>query len=44
MKRIIHFMVAICIQISGCNLQKEKTQIEQWDVYEIVLDGPSSGN
>ena len=29
---------------SGCNTQTERSQVEKWDVYEISLKGPSSGN
>ena len=27
--------------LAGCNQQKE--EVEQWDVFEVVLNGPSSG-
>lgn len=46
MKRIVFrsssiFFLAFFI---GCNQQPEETKIEQWDVYEMELEGPSSGN
>lgn len=28
----------------GCQQENKKTQVEQWEVYEIELKGPSSGN
>jgi hypothetical protein len=28
----------------GCGQQQEETSVEQWGVYEILLNGPSSGN
>jgi hypothetical protein len=28
----------------GCNSYKENLQIEKWDVYEIELNGPTTGN
>ena len=41
-------MLFVCIIITaffaGCNQQNEEISIEQWDVYEITLNGPASGN
>lgn len=44
MKNIIFCLAAICVLLAGCNQKNVKTEVEQWDIYEIVLNGPSSGN
>jgi len=44
MSRLIYLYVLIAIIFAGCNEQKEEVKIEQWDVYEVVLNGPSTDN
>jgi hypothetical protein len=43
MYRII-FVAIIAIILSGCNQPTEETKVEQWDAYEITLQGTASGN
>jgi len=40
----IFFVASMAIILSGCKHPTEETKIEKWDVYEIVLLGPASGN
>ncbi len=42
MNRIVFGLIIITAFFTCCNQQNEVT--EQWDAYEIVLNGPSSGN
>ncbi|WP_346854568.1 DUF5060 domain-containing protein [uncultured Draconibacterium sp.] len=44
MKRYFFTQIALLIFFTGFTQQVKKTAVEQWDVYEIVLNGPSSGN
>ena len=44
MKKIIILMVTTSLLLAGCNTVTKKVEIEQWNTYEIVLNGPSSGN
>lgn len=44
MKKNISILIAIIVFLTGCIQPTKKTEVEQWDVYEIVQDGPSSGN
>ena len=41
MNRLIIGLIIITSCLAGCSLQKE--EVEQWDVFEVVLNGPSSG-
>ena len=41
MNKLVIGLMIITSCFAGCNQQIE--QIEQWDVYEAVLNGPSSG-
>lgn len=39
------FIITILTTLStGCNAPKEGQETAQWDVYELVLNGPSAGN
>jgi hypothetical protein len=42
MNKIIRTSLILAIIISGCNRQSER--VEQWDLFEIELTGPSYGN
>jgi len=42
MNRIVFGLIIIISCFAGCNQQK--VAVQQWDVYEIILDGPSSGS
>ncbi len=44
MKKIILSLIVLVAFFDGCNQKTEKTVIEQWDVFEIKLNGPSEGN
>lgn len=44
MKKLIFCLMTLAALFAGCIQKNEKTAIEQWDVFEIVLDGPSNGN
>lgn len=44
MKRIIFCIIIITAFFTACNQQKEEINIEQWDVFELVLNATSSGN
>jgi hypothetical protein len=44
MKRIIFLLITTGFLLAGCTRETKKAEIEQWNVYEIVLNGPSSGN
>jgi len=44
MNKIIFGLIIVSIIVAGCKRQDEEVAIEQWDVFEIVLNGPSSGN
>ncbi|MBS0000202.1 MAG: DUF5060 domain-containing protein [Cyclobacteriaceae bacterium] len=44
MNRIIFILIVSAVLLAGCNQQNDGQRIEQWDVYEIMLEGPSSGN
>lgn len=44
MKKIISSLIVFAALFAGCNQNTETTDIEQWDVFEIVLDGPADGN
>jgi len=44
MNKTILISIIVTAFITGCNQQKEGIKTEQWGVYEIVLNGPSSGN
>ncbi len=44
MKRIASGIVLITAFLTACNTQKGIIAVEQWDVFELVLDGPSTGN
>jgi len=37
-------MIIIAALLAGCARQKEVPQIARWDVFEVVLTGPSVGN
>jgi hypothetical protein len=41
MNKLVLGLMFITSCFAGCNQQIE--QIEQWDVFEVVLDGPSTG-
>ena len=43
MKKPIIGLLICTVLLTGCKLQKEPTSVEQWDVFELVLEGPSSG-
>lgn len=34
----------VCVLFLACSYNKENIELEKWDVYEIKLNGPSSGN
>lgn len=44
MKRVTFGLIAITALFAACNQQKEEINIEQRDVYEIVLNAESSGD
>ncbi|MFH0756830.1 MAG: DUF5060 domain-containing protein [Bacteroidota bacterium] len=44
MKNIIPGILLITVLLAGCNPQKNIETVEQWDVFEVVLTGPSDGN
>ena len=44
MNTIVFRLILITAIFMGCNQIDEKTKIEQWSVFEIVLNGPSTGN
>ena len=44
MKIIIFSFIAVAVFFAGCNQKIENATIEQWDVFEVVLNGPSDGN
>lgn len=44
MKRLLVILFFITVPFWGCQQQNEETQIEQWAIYEIALNGPSTGN
>jgi hypothetical protein len=44
MKNILFLLIFVTAIFTGCNRQNEETNTEQWDVYEIVLNGPTAGN
>ena len=41
--KIFVFLLIIAMLSMACNQPKEITKIEQWDVFEIELAGPSDG-
>ena len=43
MNKIFIGIITISIMFAACNPQKENIKVAQWDVYEITLNGPSSG-
>ncbi len=44
MIRITPSLIILITCFVGCQQQKEAINIEQWDVYEITLNGPSTDN
>lgn len=45
MERIVFMLILMPVLLfPGCKNQNGKIFIEQWDIYELVLEGPSSGN
>lgn len=44
MNTIVFKLVLITAILMGCNQIDGKTKIEQWNIFEIVLNGPSTGN
>jgi len=44
MKKIIFGIAALLAFLAGCTQQKKEINVEQWDLFEIVLNGPSTGN
>ncbi len=44
MKKIIFSLIAVALLFNGCNQKTNEATIEQWDVFEIALNGPADGN
>jgi hypothetical protein len=45
MKRLVYLFCFITIIMVGCHDGKKKeTGVEKWDVYEVILKGPATGN
>ncbi|MCK5701977.1 MAG: DUF5060 domain-containing protein, partial [Cyclobacteriaceae bacterium] len=44
MSRIFFGLIMITTFLAGCDQQIEEINVEQWDVYEVILNGPFSGN
>jgi hypothetical protein len=44
MNRFLLVIIAAFTSLTGCNQQAVEMKVEQWDVLEIMLNGPSSGN
>jgi hypothetical protein len=44
MNRIAIALIVITAFLSSCNQPNEEVKVEQWDVHELVLEGPSTGN
>jgi hypothetical protein len=44
MKGRIIVLIIITAFFLGCSNQTDKQNVEQWDVYEITMNGPLAGN
>jgi hypothetical protein len=44
MKKIIFTLMVAGLFIAGCAGQQAEPEVEQWDVFEVELDGPATGN
>ncbi|MBP1674551.1 MAG: hypothetical protein H6Q24_689, partial [Bacteroidetes bacterium] len=44
MTRNIIVPIIIAASVLGCSNQTKKQNVDQWDVYEITINGPLTGN
>ena len=44
MKKIVQCFILLTLLLTACDSQKGAKEVEQWDVFELVLSGPSTGN
>jgi PBP1b-binding outer membrane lipoprotein LpoB len=44
MKKTILMLLVAALFLAGCNRQPAEPEVEQWDVFEVVLQGTTTGN
>jgi len=44
MKNVVFLILVSFVLLIGCSQTKEIQQVEQWDVFQIEINGPSGGN